>query len=102
MVLAANDVSHSKIDVVDHAWQKIEPAPVFAADHGIAEQFGVELLLAADEVAPGDRRFMVEPEAPVRLATWGRRLVFSPALIDWRQAAPEQHLAAKLQLLGRL
>src|SRR5687768_2937958 len=45
---------------------------------------------------------MVELESPVRIDAFGERRDLGLALIDRRQAAAEQHLAAKLQLLGRL
>ncbi len=56
----------AEVDVVDDARQQIEPAAVLAPDDRIGQQFGVEPLLAADQVGPLDRRVMVEPEAPVR------------------------------------
>ena len=38
MVLAAHDMGHAHVDIVDHARQHVEPAAVLAADHRIAEQ----------------------------------------------------------------
>ena len=55
-----------KVDVVDHARQEVEPASVSAADDGVADQRGIELLVAADEVVPLDGRIMIELEPPVR------------------------------------
>src|SRR5207247_39214 len=68
----------------------------------IAEQPRIESLLAPDQVVPGDRRFVIEPEAPVWRAAFRHGRVGGLALIDRRQAAPEQHLAAKLELVGSL
>jgi len=45
---------------------------------------------------------MAEFEAPVRLSPFRRRLAFGLPLVDRREAAPEEHLAAKLELLGCL
>ena len=89
-----------EVDVVDHAGQQIEPAAVGAADDRVADQRGVELLVAADEVVPLDRRVMVEAEAPVRGDALGHRRVGGLALIDRRQAAAEQDLAAQVELFG--
>ena len=101
MVLAADDVGDAELDIVDDARQQVEPAAVLAAHDGVAEQPGIEALLAADEVIPDDRRIMVEPEAPMRRAAFGHRSFGRLAFIDGRQAAPEQHLAAQLELVRR-
>ena len=102
MVLAADHVGDAEIDVVDHAWQQIEPAAVLAPNDRVAEQFRIELLLAANEVGPHDRVHVIESEAPVRRPAFGRRgNPLGRALVDRRQAAAEQHLAPKLELLGR-
>ena len=102
MVLAANDVGDTEVDVVDHARQQIEPAAVFAADDRVGQQLGIELLLAADEVGEDDRRIMVELEAPVGRSAVRSRRAFGRALVDRRQPAPQQDLAAKVELLRRL
>ena len=101
MVLAADDVGDAEVDVVDHARQQIEPAAVLAPDHRVAEQFRVEPLGATDQIGPFDRRVMIEPEAPVRRAALGRRRAAGLALVDRRKPAPEQHLAAEIELLWR-
>ncbi len=102
MILAAHDVGDAKVDVVDHARQEIEPAAVLAPHDGVGEQLRVEALRAPNEVGPFDRPVVIEPEAPVSRAPLGRRFAGLLALVDRRQPAPEQHLAAKLELLGRL
>jgi hypothetical protein len=101
MILAAHDVRHRHVDVVDYARQQIEPAAVGAADDGIADQRRVEFLRSADEVGPFDRRAMVEPEAPMWGDALGHRRVGGFPLIHGRQPASEQHLAAQVELLGR-
>ena len=100
MVLAADDVGDGEVEVVDHAGEQIEPAAVGAADDGVADQRRVELLVAADEVVPLDRRGVVEAEAPVRGDAFGDGRVGGLALIDRRQAAAEQHLAAEVEFFG--
>ena len=100
MVLAAHDVGDGEVDVVDHAGQEVEPAAVGAADDGVADQRGVELLVAADEVVPFDRRIVVEAEAPVRGDAVGDGRVGGLALVDRRQAAAEQDLAAQVEFFG--
>jgi hypothetical protein len=100
MVFAADDVRDTEVDVVDHARQQVEPAAVLAAHDRVAEQLGIETLLAADQVVPHDRRIVVEPEAPMRRSVVRNRGVVEFPFVDGRQAAAEQHLAANLQLLG--
>src|SRR5205085_8885499 len=79
-----------------------EPAAVLAPHYRVAQQLRVELLLAANEIVEQDLAVVVEPEAPVRLAAFGNGRVGRLALVDRRQAPPEQHLAAKLELFGSL
>src|SRR5437588_950251 len=43
---------------------------------------------------------MIEPETPVRLAALRRRRVGGLSFVDGWQPAPEQHLAAKVELLS--
>ena len=100
MILAADDVADAKVDIVDHARQEIKPTAVGAADDGVAEQPGIELLVAADEVGPADRAVVVEAKAPVgRTAFDGFALALGP-LVNWGQAAPEQDFAANVELFG--
>ena len=98
IMLTAKD---SEIDIVDDARQQIKPASVLSPNDRVAEQLGIELLGAPDQVVPLDRPVMIEAEAPVRRPALGRRLLRVLALVDRRQAAAQQHLAAKLELLGR-
>ena len=109
MILAAHDMGHGHLDIVDRARQHVEPGAVGAADDGIAEQGGVEPLGPANEIVPGDRRVMIEPEAPMRTAPLrlqraplGRAQRQGGAIIDRGQAPPERDLALELQLLRRL
>src|ERR1044072_8828187 len=102
MVLATDHMRDPEVDVVEYGRQEIQPAAVLAPDDGIAEQLRVEALLAADEVPPDDRRLMIEAEAPVRRAAFRDRRISRFALVDGGKSAPEQHLAAKLQLLRSL
>src|SRR5438067_10599415 len=96
MVLAAHHMCDAEIDIVDDARQEVEPAAVLAPDHWIAQQLRVEPLLPSDEIVPYDWRVMVEAEAPVRRAALRHGRLGRLALIDGRQSAPEQHLAAKV------
>ena len=67
------------------------------------------MLFAPDAVEPADRLVVIEQEAPVRRLA---RRLFGPmvglgqaqrgAVIDRRQAAPQQHLALEVQLLRAL
>src|SRR5260221_13922114 len=98
MVFAANDVGDAEIDVVDDARQQIEPAAVLAPDHRVAQQTGVEALLAADKVGEDDWLVMVELEPPVRRASVWHRRIGGLSLINPRQAAAAQHPAAQRQL----
>ncbi len=66
MILAAHDVGDAHVDIVDRARQHVEPAAVGAADDWVAEQGRIEMLGPADQVLPGDRRVVIELEAPVR------------------------------------
>ena len=109
MVLAAHDMGDAQIHVVDRARQHVEPRSVGAADHRVAHRRRVELLGAADQVVPRDRRVMVEPEPPVR--SHALRLQPRPLgivqrqrrpVVDRRQPAPEQHLAPEVELLRAL
>src|SRR4051812_6195939 len=97
MVLAANDMGDAQIDVVDDARQQVEPTAVLTSNHPVAEQLWIEPLLAANEIGPGDWPLVIETEAPMRCAAFGHPRAFGWALIDRRQAAPEQNLAAKLE-----
>jgi hypothetical protein len=45
---------------------------------------------------------MVEAEAPMRTAAFGRWLAFGLALINRRKTAPEQDLPPNFELFGRL
>ena len=58
--------------------------------------------MAANQIVPLDRRFMIEPESPVWSDALGNRRAFGLALVDRRKAPAEQHLAAKVQLFGGL
>ena len=109
MVLAAQHVRHAHRDVVDHRGEQVEPAAVGAADDGIGEVGGIEALLAPNAVDPGDRRGVIELEAPVRL----HPLPLQPraigiaerergAIVDRRQAAAGGDLALEVQLLRAL
>ena len=109
MVLAAHDMGHSHVDIVDDAGQHVEPASVLAPHHGVREQGGIEMLMAADQVVPLDRRLMLELEPPVRPPSLGLeprpvRLAQRErgAVVDRRQASPELDLAPELELLRRL
>jgi len=84
MILAADDMRHAEVNVVDHAGEEIEPAAVFAADDGIAEKLRIEALLAADQVVPDDRRIMVQPKAPVRCPAFGYRIIGGTAFVNGR------------------
>ncbi len=92
----------AEVDIVDHRGQQIEPAAILAPDDRVAEQPGIERLLAADQVGPGNRRVMLEPEAPVRRAAFGRRRIGWRALVNRGQSASQEYLAAKFELLRRL
>ncbi len=109
MILAAHDMGDAHVDIVDHARQHVEPAAVLAPDHRIAEQGRIEMLAAADQIVPFDRRVMIEPEAPVRpppLRLEPRPLGVAQrqrgAVVDRRPAAAEQDLALELELLRGL
>src|SRR5690606_4411942 len=69
----------------------------------------LEVLMSADAIVPLDRFIVIEPEAPVRhdpRALLGRAFGLAQrecrAIVDRRQAAPEQDLAPEFQLLRRL
>ena len=102
MVLAAHDVAHAQINVVDHTRQQIEPAAVGPADDWIADQRGFELLRPAHQIVPHNRRAMLQPKPPVRCHACRDRRVGGLALIDRRQSASEQHFAPHVEFLGRL
>ena len=101
MVLAAQDVGHAHVDVVDHAGQEVEPAAVGPANDRIADQRRIEALLTPDEVGPFDRAVVREPEPPMGGDIGGRRRVIGLAFVDRGEASPEQHLAAEIEFLGR-
>src|SRR5207302_553640 len=56
-------------------------------------------LLASDQVVPDDRLVVVELEPPMRRSAFRRWLLGGVALVDRRQSASEEHLAAKIELL---
>ena len=101
MIFTPNDVGHAKIDVVDDARQQIEPAAILAPDNRVAQELRIEPLFAANKVGEDDRRVMIEPEAPVRPDALGSGRAGGLALIDRRQPAAEQDLAAQIELLWR-
>ena len=108
MILATQHMGDAHGDIVDDRGEHVEPRTIGAADDRVGQQFRVEALVAADQVGPGDRLVMVQLEAPVRRATLGfiggdlvRGQRQGGAVIDRRQAAPEQDLAAQVQFLAR-
>ncbi len=109
MILAAHDVGHAHVDIVDHARQHIEPAAVGAADHRIGLEPGIEMLGPAHKVIPFDHRIMVEPEAPMRrdpvrlqCGTLGVGQLERGTVVDRRQTASSQDLALEIELLRTL
>ena len=108
MILAAQHMRDAHIHIVNDRWQHVEPAAVGAANHRVRQQFGIETLLAADEVGPGDRLVMIQLEPPMGRAPFGliggdlvRCQRQRGAIIDRRQAATQQDLAPQLQFLLR-
>ena len=108
MILAANNMGDREIDVVDDRGQRIKETAVLADQHRVGQRSAVDMRLAADKIAPG-RRFVFEHEAPVRAPALGLpararlwRSVQRRAVVNGRRAARLLHLAAALQLLGRL
>ena len=108
MILAAQHMRDTHVYIVDDRRQHVEPAAVGAANHRVRQQFGIETLLAADEVGPGDRLVMIQLEPPMGRAPFGliggdlvRGQRQRGAIIDRRQAAPQQDLAPQLQFLLR-
>ena len=66
MILTADNIRDAKIDIVDDRWQHVEPSAIGAAHDGIGQGGCVEMAFTAHAVVPQDRRFGIEPEAPVR------------------------------------
>ncbi len=109
MVLAAQHIGDAHRDIVDRARQHVEPRAVGAADHRVGQLRRLEMLVPAHSVLPFDRRIMVELEAPVgrdafrgEIRMLGLGQLQCRAVVDRRQAAPEQHLALEFQLLRSL
>ncbi len=70
VVLAANDVSHSELDIVDHRRERVEIAPVLAPQDRIGQRGAVDMALAPHQIVPAHGlRFELEP--PVRPAAGG-------------------------------
>jgi hypothetical protein len=109
MILAAQHLRYTHVEIVDRARQHVEPAAVGAADDRVGQLRGVEFLRAAHAIVPGDRRGVVELEPPVRgdaLGFLGGALGCAQfqrsAIVDRRQPASETDLALELELLLRL
>src|ERR1700730_4702542 len=66
MVLAADDVSDTHLDVVDDRGERIEPSAIGAAGDRIGERGGIGLDAPAHEIVPGDL-FPLEFEAEIGL-----------------------------------
>ena len=67
VILAANDMRHAEIDVVDHRGQRVEIGPVLAAQNGVGQRGAIDVALAAHHVVPAHgRRF--EAKTPMRFA----------------------------------
>ena len=67
VILAANDMRHAEIDVVDHRGQRVEIGSILAAEDRIGERRAIDVAFAAHHVVPAHgRRF--EAKTPMRLA----------------------------------
>ena len=64
MVFAANDVSYSELNVIDHGAKGIEIGTVLADQHGVRLRGSVNVRRATNEVVPL-HPMVVELEAPV-------------------------------------
>ena len=67
VILAANDVRHAEIDVVNHRRQRVEIAPVLAAQDRIGERGAIDVAHAAHHIVPVHSRWF-EAKTPMRLA----------------------------------
>ena len=109
MILAAQHLRDTHVEIVDRAGQHVEPAAIGTADDRIGQLRGVEFLRAAHAIVPGNRRSVIELETPVRGdargllgGTLGCAQFERPAIVDRRQPASETDLALELELLLRL
>ena len=106
MVFAAQHLGHAHIDVIDDAWQHIEPRAIGAADHRIGHLPGLKMLGPANAIVPCDRRCVVKQKTPMRrLARRGAGGMVSLAqrqprpIVNWRQASPQQNFTFEVQFL---
>ena len=108
VILAANNMGDREIDVVDDRGQRIKETAVLADQHRVGQRSAVDMRLAADKIAPG-HQLVFEHKAPVRAPALGLpararlwRSMQRGAVVNGRRPARLLHLAAALQLLGRL
>ena len=106
VVLAPDDVGDREVHIVDDGRQSVKVRSVLADQHRVRQGCTIDVALAADEVVPGDG-LLIELEAPMR--TPPLRVVAGFYLggqrqgctvIDRRQAARLQALAAPVELVG--
>ena len=85
VILAANDMRHAEINVVNHRGQRVEIGSVLAAEDRIGERGAIDMAVAAHHVVPAhNRRF--EAKTPVRFAARRFETRSAPAA-DRRKAA---------------
>ena len=109
MIFAAQHMGDAHVDIVNCAWKHIQPAAVGAADYRVGQKFGIKFGSATNTVIPCKCFVVVKFESPMRRNAFGflgRALLFfelqCTAIVDWRQPAPQLHLALQLQLLCSL
>src|SRR5258708_31512019 len=98
MVLAPNDMADPKVGGIGHPRKEVEPATVLATNEGIRDQPRIDPLGSTDEVVPDNWRLVIQFEPPMRCSALGYWRTIGLALVNGRQAAPEQHLSAELKL----
>ena len=108
MVLTPDHVGDAEFDIVHDRRQGIEDAAVLPDQDGVAEVAAMEVLMTAHQIVPFNG-IVPQQEPPVRFAPL--RLQARPvvvgqlqrgAIVDRRQAAPQQALALQRQLFRRL
>ena len=52
VILAANDMRHPEVDVVDHRGQRVKIGSILAAEDRIGERGAVDVALSAHQVVP--------------------------------------------------
>ena len=105
VILAADDMGHRHIDIIDDRRQRVEIGAIGAHQHRIGQRGAIDMAFAAHQIAPRHHA-MIELEPPMRLAPLGLecgnlvgRQGQCRAVVDRGKPARRLPLAATVQLV---